>query len=134
MPSTRILPRDLHVWQDLAACGFLDTDTIAQRHYPLDRSRRSVRRRLRRDRAHGYTRSLAPLVTYADDRKGRLPTIHCLTPAGAALLAELTGEFSPRVPRGDPAPESLLHRVGVARHIQLPVTDACRAACLPDPQ
>jgi Replication-relaxation len=132
LPALRLQPRDLQLLNELGETGLLDTATIHRRHFPADRTGEACLRRLRLYAAHGLTEAIAPAVSFGLPRGGRLPAIHRLTPRGAAVLQEVTGEAPRRVLTSGPRPETLLHRLGCAK-LQLLVRDACAVAGFPAP-
>lgn len=131
--TMQLQDRDLLLLTELAEVVVMDTETVHRRFFPEDRSNRACRRRLRLLAAHGLTRAIPMTVYYANQRGGKLPTIHCLAERGAELLSERTGAKPHRILRCDPRPETLQHRLGVAR-LQLTVNDACAISGLPRPQ
>jgi Replication-relaxation len=132
-PALRLQPRDLRLLTELGETGLLDTATLRARHFPADRTGEACLRRLRLYAAHGLTEAIAPAVSVGLPRGGRLPAIHRLTPRGAAVLQQVTGEAPRRTLKSGPRPETLLHRLGCAK-LQLLVSDACARAAFPAPQ
>jgi hypothetical protein len=120
--------------QALAEVVLLDTETFHRRFFPIDKSGQACRRALRALANGGLIRALRPIICFAGDHHGRLPTIYCLTAQGAALLTEQTGVMVKRLMRVDPKPGTLLHRLGIARDLMLPINDACAEAKLPTPE
>jgi hypothetical protein len=110
----------------------MDTAMIHRRHFPKDHTGEACLRRLRLFTSHELMRRVPPLVTYAAERAGRLPLIHCLTPHCAEVLQELTGIRPKRVFVRDPQPQTVLHRLFVA-HVMLTVHDAAKLRQLPAP-
>ena len=133
MPAgLQLQPRDVAALADLGEFGLLDTDTIHQRHFP-GVTRRRVQQRLRLYREHDITKTTCLSVWFnADQRRGRVPTIHCLTERGAEALQAVTGRRPARLLRGEPKPETLHHRLAVVK-TRLAIDDACLAANLLEP-
>jgi len=130
--ALHLTSRDMTALGELGEVGMMDTLTIHDRHFPKDLSLRSCRRRLRLYEHHGLARTLAARIVSPNHAEKNLSSIHCLTERGAEVLKELTGVEHLRVPRSDPRPEMLHHRLGVAR-VQLIVNDACRGQAIPRP-
>ncbi|QDU42910.1 hypothetical protein Mal52_13790 [Symmachiella dynata] len=129
----RLLPAHIEQLQTLGEVELLDSDDFGSRFYPNDRTGQSYRRRLRLYTQHGLLQRIElPLVSTG--RQGRLPNIYRLTPKGADLLEQETGQRPPRYARSDPPRQShtWLHRLGIAK-IQLSFNDACAQAGLPKP-
>jgi hypothetical protein len=124
VPSIRLQQRDLVLLMELAEAGVLDLPTIAARHFTENRSVRACQARLRLFTMHGLVHSLALSVALDDGRRGRLPNMYRLSRRGAEVLSEATGVVLPRPAKRDPRPETLLHRLGVAK-VELIVNDAC---------
>lgn len=132
LPGVRLQRRDLTILTELGEVALLDTETIHRRHFQDDASGQACRRRLSLFAAHGLTQTLQIGVT-TTQRPGRLPTIHRLTAAGAEVVAQETGFHPQRIARSDPPrPNTLLHRLGMARVI-LAFNDACHLHSLTKP-
>lgn len=95
--SMKAQPRDFSILAELGEVGLLDTDTIWQRHFPLDQSGQACRRRLRLLADHGLTQTIHISVA-STAGLGRLPILHRLSPEGAEYLFEETGIKALRPP------------------------------------
>jgi hypothetical protein len=124
MPATkdlRLTSRDMDLLADLGVVTVLSFDVIRRRYFPADRTGKSCQRRL-----------LAPIaITACFGPVADRHTVFRLTQMGADLLAQRTGR-AVRLLRTDPKPDTLLHRVLVARTV-LAISDGARAAGRPPP-
>lgn len=131
MPKAlHLQPRDLACLTDLGELGLLNTEHAHSRHFP-DVSLRRCQQRLAEFASQGLTRTV-PLVVWHAGRRGRVPTVHCLTERGAAAVAAVTGVRPRRFSRSDPKPETLLHRLAMIE-ARLAFDDACRRLGLAQP-
>lgn len=131
--SLKVQPRDFSILAELGEVGLLDTDTIWDRHFPLDQTGQACRRRLRLFADHGLTQTIHIAMAYSGT-PGRLPILHRLTPDGAEYLLDETGIKASRPGRSDvPKPATLFHRLGMVK-VQLAVNDACELRHLFKPQ
>ena len=82
---------------------------------------------------HGLTQRIAISVS-RQQRPGRMPLVHRLTPMGADFVEDETGQRPPRVARSDPPkPHTLLHRAGMGECI-LRFNAACRNQGFSEPE
>jgi hypothetical protein len=127
--SLRLTARD---WQFLANLGevtVLSFEVIRRRYFASDATGKSCQRRLR---YLSEAKLVAPVaVTACFGNAADRHRVYRLTQAGADLLGRRTG-WPARVLRTDPRPETLLHRVLVARTI-LAMTARALAAGRPRP-
>lgn len=130
----RLQPRDFGMLEDLAEYVMLDTPTLRRRHFPMDNTGEAFLRRMRLFAAHELTRVVRPVLCFADGRAGRLPTIYTLDRRGAEVLASVSDIRPRHIPRHDPSPETILHRLGVARDVHLVANEACKLSGIPQPQ
>lgn len=134
--------RDFAILRDIGEHGLLDMRMIHQRHWPVGTDIRSCQKRMAILNKEGLVCD-APLVvarqisSQSRDRAkkigGSLPTAYGLTPKGAEVLLEETGEPAKRISRSDPAPATLLHRLGVVA-VRLAFDAGAKAAGLTAPQ
>lgn len=132
MPTThalRLTPRDWQFLGELAETTVLSADQIRRRQFPDDTTGKSCLRRLRYLTAARLVTPVA--VTACFGPKSDRHTIYRLSPFGADVLARRSGS-SVRTLRTDPKPDTLLHRVLVARTV-LAINDGAAAAGLPHP-
>src|SRR5437868_4683031 len=128
-PTLRVTNRDSSLLADLGEVTVLSFDVIRRRHYSADQTGKSCLRRLRYLTAAKLIMPVAITAHFgtASDRH----TVYRLTVIGADFLAQRTGR-AVRVLRTDPKPDTLLHRVLVARTL-LAMTDGANAAQRPRP-
>ena len=133
MPAgLHLQPRDVAILTELGEFGLLDTDTIHERHF-AGVSLRRVQQRLQLYQVQGLTKTACLSVWFnSDQRRGRVPTIHCLTERGAEAVQEVTGQQPLRLLRGEPKPETLHHRLAIVKS-RLAIDDACLKAGLLEP-
>jgi hypothetical protein len=124
LPDLRLQQRDLAILTELAEVGVLDGQTIGERHFEGTRTPRACQRRLRLYAGHGLVNALPLSVAMDDGRRGRLPSLYRLSRRGAEVLTTLAGIPLQQPAKRDPRPETLLHRLGVAK-MRLAVDDAC---------
>ena len=124
VPDVRFQQRDLAILTELGEVGILDGPTIAERHFSSTRTPRACQRRLSLYAAHGLVHSLPIAMTMDDGHRGRLPSLYRLSRRGAEVLNTVAGIHLQRPAKRDPRPETLLHRLGMAK-VQLIVNDAC---------
>jgi hypothetical protein len=132
MPATRDLrltPRDEALLADLGEVTVLSAGVIGPRYFPADRTGKSCLRRLRLLTRAGLVTPVAITACFGP-AAGR-HTVYRLTPRGADLLARRAGA-AVRCLRTDPRPDTLVHRVLVAR-VVLAVADGAAGAGLPRP-
>ncbi len=122
--NVRLNERDLAILRELGDVGLLDTPEIHRRHFPADRTGRACQRRLALLADHGLIVRVALPMLFADQRGGRIPTIFRLTPEGVEYLREAVGVEPARPILRDPKPDTILHRLGLAK-LRLVVNDAC---------
>lgn len=134
VPALRLQPRDIGMLEDLAEYVLLDTPTLRQRHFPMDSTGEAFLRRMRLFAAHELTRIVRPVLCFADGRAGCLPTVYTLDRRGAEVLAAVSDTQPRHIPSHDPSPETILHRLGVARDIHLVVNEACKLIGIPYPE
>lgn len=133
LKAIRLHERDLAMLTDVAEVGILDAPTLWQRHFPADRTGKACQRRLRLLCAHDLLLPICVTVAFAHKHEGRPQRIFRLTPRGAEVLGELTGRRDFHYSRKEPRPETLLHRLGMAK-LRLIVNDACVLQKFPAPQ
>ena len=132
MPAThdlRLTSRDLQFLADLGEVTVLSGDVIHARYFSADTTGKSCLRRLRYLSQAGLVTPVA--ITACFGSLSEQQRVYRLTQRGADFLGQRTGE-SPRFLRTDPKPETLLHRVLVAR-VMLAMNDGAGAANLPKP-
>lgn len=132
MVLIQITDRDIRILATLGELGFLDTETLHRRFWE-ESTLRACQKRLKLLQNSGLTKVVQLQVWFADGPHGRLPTLHCLTEHGAAVVFERTGHRPMRVIKGDPKPETLHHRLGIVK-MRLAIDDACRHLNLRDPR
>lgn len=134
IPNIHLQPRCHTILDEFVEVGgILDLPTIAERHYEKDKTGRSCRRRMQLWSIHGLVEHLTLAVISSAGRRGRLPTVLRLLRRGAELYEHETGKNVAQQPaRRPPRPETVLHRVGMAK-TQLIVNDACALHGLPKP-
>lgn len=130
--AIRLHVRDLGLLTEIAEVGILDVATIWRRHFPADRTGKACLRRLRLLCAHELLQVIVVSVAFAMERCGRPRRMFRLTPRGAEVLEALTGRTGFHVGRKEPRPETLEHRLGIAK-LRLTVNDACGLHQLPSP-
>ncbi len=133
--------RDFAILRDIGEHGLLDMRMIHQRHWPEGTDIRSCQKRMAILKNEKLVCDV-PLVvarqtpSQSPDRSkkfgGSLPTAYGLTPKGADVLLEDTGEPAQRISRSDPAPATLLHRLGVVA-VRLAFDAAAKTAGLVAP-
>lgn len=132
-PGIRLQDRDFGVLRDLGTVLWMGTPLINERHFPIDKTGESTRRRLRVLAAHEMIESFDLHVTARKD-EGRMPRYHRLLPYGGELLTEFTGESPARMLRSSPPkPHTIQHRAGMGE-VVLKFNDACRLKQLPKSQ
>lgn len=131
--AIRLHSRDLALLTEIAEVGILDVATVWRRHFAADQTGKACLRRLRLLCAHELLQVITVSVAFALERCGRPKRMFRLTPRGAEVLEELTGLTGFHVGRKEPRPETLEHRLGIAK-IRLTVNDACALHRLPSPR
>lgn len=111
----RVNSRDVSVLSEVGEVGLLDVETLWERHFPTDHSRKACHRRLRLYCAHDLLLPISVSVSFATERSGRPRRFFRLTPRGAALLQELTSRTDFHFSDKELRPETLMHRLGVAK-------------------
>lgn len=129
----RIHSRDLAIMRDFLEVGFLDMPTIHARHFPNDKTTKACLRRLRLLCEHDLITTAQISVAYATFQSGRPQRIFRITQRGAEVYATLTGMPLMALHRRDPQPETVLHRLGMAK-LRLTVNDACALQDFPKPR
>src|ERR1051325_9850289 len=122
--------RDLAILDDLTEVGIVDTDIIRRRHFPRDTSGKACLRRLRLFAAHDLLAVLPITVSVGPSTAGRPLRLFRLAERGAEVFATLRRPAPPHTPRREPRPDTLLHRLGIAK-LRLLVNDACNLQQLP---
>lgn len=128
----QLTERDRQMLAELGDVGLLDGATLHRRHFPADQSGEACGRRLRLLRKGGIIDVFQPAISFGPHRSGRLPMVYRLTPTGANILQELSGE-RPSVISGNISALTLEHRLGVAK-LRLLVGDACKREKIPPPE
>ncbi len=119
----RINDRDLEVLSSLVeAGGLLDSQTIHQRHFPLDSTSEACLRRLRMLRSENLLDVVRASVTYGSETLGRVPLVFSLTKQGAELIEDVTGVSAKPIHL---TVQNLEHRLAIAK-VRLIVSDACK--------
>lgn len=119
----RINDRDLEVLSSLVeAGGLLDSQTIHQRHFPLDSTGEACLRRLRMLRSENLLDVVRASVTYGPETQGRVPLVFSLTKQGAELIEDVTGVSAKPIHL---TVQNLEHRLAIAK-VRLIVSDACQ--------
>lgn len=125
----RLTPRDFLLLNDLGTVTVLSFEAIRRRYFPDDTTGKSCQRRLRILEKPDFIAPVAITACFGPDTNRH--RVYRLTPRGADLVAQQHGQ-AVRVLHTDPKPETLLHRVLVAR-TALAFNDASRAASLTAP-
>lgn len=125
----RLTPRDFLLLNDLGIVTMLSFEAIRRRYFPDDTTGKSCQRRLRILEEPDFIAPVAITACFGSDTNRH--RVYRLTPRGADLVAQQHGQ-AVRVLHTDPKPETLLHRVLVAR-TALAFNDASRAAGLAAP-
>lgn len=116
MPRThgiRLNDRRLSVLVALGEYGVLDIalcESLCFRGF----SQEWARQNLARLAQAGLVRATA-LSVWRGNGGGRIPLLYSLTPAGAAIVRDQTGDYPRRVLRSDPSPETFWHRLQIVR-------------------
>lgn len=114
--------RDFAILADIGEHGILDTRMIHRRHWPTETDIRACQKRMATLKKQGLVDLASLTVTRKADVKksvkkapfgGSLPNAFVLTPSGAAVLLEHTGETARRISRSEPSAVMLLHRLAV---------------------
>ena len=122
------MERDYAILSDIGEHGILDMRMIHERHWAEGTDVRACQKRMSILKEQGFVDEASLGVTRQAGSKNRaaqktmagsLPRAFVLTPSGAAVLLEHTGETARRVSRSEPSNVTLLHRLAVV---------ACRLA------
>ena len=131
--AIRVHARDVSLLSEVGEVGLLDVATLRERHFPADRSGKACLRRLRLFCAHDLLLPISVSISFATERSGRPRRLFRLTPRGAEVLHELTGRTDFHFSNKELRPETIMHRLGVAK-LRLTVNDACAVQKLPKPR
>lgn len=130
--GVRLNDKDIEILADIGRYGLFDSALCHGRHFP-DTSREWCRQKLARLVEAGLLHSVKLQVWYAEHERtqgGRIPAIYCLTPAGADVVVQRTGEYPSRVARSEPAPVTIFHRLQIVK-VRLAIDSALVALGLP---
>lgn len=122
-------PRDHRFLSELALVTLMDTAMVHQRYFPNDTTGKACQRRIRYLQNEQLIRPVE--ITACFGKSQATTTVHRLTMKGYAYLAS-RGETPPRFLKSDPKPDTLLHRLAVARSL-LAFNDAAASVGLADP-
>ncbi len=137
--SLHLQPRDLAIFSDLGRYGLLNTSMLQGKHWPSV-GLRACQQRLRVLVDAGLLKKANLIVAHQTAERGKpsiaggsIPTAYALTPHGAEVLEQSTGEKAKRVSRSDPAAMTLLHRLEVVQ-MMIELDESCRQKGLPLPE
>ena len=131
--AIRVHARDVSLLSEVGEVGLLDVETLWKRHFHADRSGKACLRRLRLLCAHDLLLPISVSISFATEGRGRPRRLFRLTPRGAEVLEELTGRCDFHFSGKELRPETIMHRLGVAK-LRLTVNDACALQKLPKPR
>lgn len=118
LTGIRLTDNDFTTLSDIGESGVLTAEDIHQTHFS-EYTYDGCLKRLRQYRDHGWTRITKLGVWFADQRSGNrggaIPSVHSLTDEGADLIESHLGVRPLRVLRSEPAPQTLLHRLTIAK-------------------
>jgi len=125
-------PRDVAICEDAGELGWVDTTTIHRRHWRAGTTIRAPQKRLKKLVEHGLLMKVSLLVSDGSRKGGSIPTIYGLTPHGADVVEEVTGQRPRRVAYSTPHPFTLRHRLEMVE-VRIALDEACRHQGLPQP-